>query len=96
MKGCRELKVTPHVAQNVSGRRSAIDDRTTRHAGYAVSQRIRKRVEEIFGWKKTVGGCRKLRFVGRKRNRIWTMFSGATFNLTRIANLDRAPALRAA
>jgi hypothetical protein len=79
----------------VSGRRSAIDDRTTRHAGYAVSQRIRKRVEEIFGWKKTVGGCRKLRFVGRKRNRIWTMFSGATFNLTRIANLDRDAALRA-
>ena len=96
VKGCRELKVTPHVAQNVSGRRSAIDDRTTRHAGYAVSQRIRKRVEEIFGWKKTVGGCRKLRFVGRKRNRIWTMFSGATFNLTRIANLDRDAALRAA
>jgi hypothetical protein len=95
VKGCRELKVTPHVAQNVSGRRSAIDDRTTRHAGYAVSQRIRKRVEEIFGWKKTVGGCRKLRFVGRKRNRIWTMFSGATFNLTRIANLDRDAALRA-
>jgi hypothetical protein len=50
----------------------------------------------IFGWKKTVGGCRKLRFVGRKRNRIWTMFSGATFNLTRIANLDRDAALRAA
>jgi transposase len=86
--GCRQLQVTPHVAQNQSGRRSAIDGRTTRHHGYAISQRTRKRVEEIFGWKKTVGGCRKLRFVGRARNRIWTLLAGATFNLTRIANLD--------
>jgi hypothetical protein len=86
--GCRQLGVTPHVAQNQSGRRSAIDGRTTRHHGYAISQRTRKRVEEIFGWKKTVGGCRKLRFVGRARNRIWTLLAGATFNLTRIANLD--------
>ena len=86
--GCRQLQVTPHVAQNQSGRRSAIDGRTTRHHGYAISQRARKRVEEIFGWKKTVGGCRKLRFVGRARNRIWTLLAGATFNLTRIANLD--------
>ena len=51
----RLLGVTPHVAQNTSGRRSAIDGRTTRHAGYAVSQRRRKRVEEIFGWLKTIG-----------------------------------------
>jgi hypothetical protein len=86
--GCRQLQVTPHVAQNRSRRRSAIDGRTTRHPGYAISQRTRKRVEEIFGWKKTVGGCRKLRFVGRARNRIWTLLAGATFNLTRIANLD--------
>jgi transposase len=86
--GCRQLQVTPHVAQNQSGRRSAIDGRTTRHHGYVISQRTRKRVEEIFGWKKTVGGCRKLRFVGRARNRIWTLLAGATFNLTRIANLD--------
>ena len=86
--GCRQLRVTPHVAQNQSGRRSAIDGRTTRHPGYAISQRARKRVEEIFGWKKTVGGCRKLRFVGCARNRIWTLLAAATFNLTRIANLD--------
>jgi transposase len=85
---CRQLQVTPHVAQNQAGRRSAIDGRTTRHPGYAISQRARKRVEEIFGWKKTVGGCRKLRFVGCARNRIWTLLAGATFNLTRIANLD--------
>ena len=53
----RLLGVTPHVAQNTSGRRSAIDGRTTRHAGYAVSQRRRKRVEEIFGWLKTSGSA---------------------------------------
>ena len=52
----RAMNVTPHVAQNTSGRRSAIDGRTTRHAGYAVSQRIRKRIEEAFGWIKTVAG----------------------------------------
>ena len=67
---CRQLRVTPHVAQNQAGRRSAIDGRTTCHPGYAISQRARKRVEEIFGWRKTVGGCRKLRFVGCARNRI--------------------------
>jgi transposase len=61
--GCRALRVTPHVAQNISGRRSAIDERTTRHLGYAMSQRVRKRVEEVFGWKKTVGGGRKLEVV---------------------------------
>lgn len=58
---CRERPVTPHVAQNTTGRRSAIDRRTTRHPGYAISQHIRTRVEEIFGWTKTVGGGRKLR-----------------------------------
>ena len=52
----RSMNVTPHVAQNTSGRSSAIDGRTTRHAGYAVSQRIRKRIEEAFGWIKTVAG----------------------------------------
>ena len=52
--------VTPHVAQNTNGRRSAIDGRTTRHPGYAVSQRIRKRIEEAFGWAKTVAGLRKV------------------------------------
>jgi transposase len=89
---CRQLNVTPHVTQNVSGRRSAIDGRTTSWPGYARSQRVRKRVEEIFGWQKTVGGCRKLRFVGRARNRIWTLLSAATFNLTRITNLDHQAA----
>jgi hypothetical protein len=56
--------VTPHVAHNTSGRRSAIDGRTTRHPGHAVSQRIPKRVEEAFGWAKTVAGLRKMRHRG--------------------------------
>ena len=63
----RSMKVTPHVAQNTSGRSSAIDGRTTRHGGYAVSQRIRKRIEEAFGWIKVVAGQDKTKFRGRDR-----------------------------
>src|ERR1700719_1051013 len=63
----RSMNATPHVAQNANGRSSAIDGRTTRHAGYAVSQRIRKRIEEAFGWIKTIAGQRKTRFRGRDR-----------------------------
>ncbi len=63
----RSMNVTPHVAQN-SGRRSAIDGRTTRHGGYAVSQRIRKRIEEAFGWIKTIAGLDKTSFRGRDRS----------------------------
>src|SRR5215211_2562805 len=59
---CRELGITPHVAQNTSNRRSAIDARTTRHAGHPTSQRIRPRIEEPFGWIKTIAGGRKLRY----------------------------------
>lgn len=77
---CRGLQVTPHVAQNQSGRRSAIDGRVATQPGYEVSQRIRKRVEEIFGWLKTVGG-------GRKRNQHWAEMATSAFNLVRMANL---------
>ena len=66
VRGCRKSRVTPHVAQK---QRSAIDRRTTRHDGYRLSQRARKRVEEVFGWVKTVGGGRKLRYCGVERNR---------------------------
>ena len=84
---------TPHVAQNVSGnRRSAIDGRTTRHAGHTVSQRIRKRVEEPFGWIKTIGGGHKLRYIGRQRNRAWFKMNAAIYNLIRITALDAQPA----
>ena len=84
----RELEVTPHVAQNDTNRRSAIDARTTRHTGYAISQQKRKRIEEIFGWLKTVGGLRKLRHRGHERVE-WTFtFAVAVYNLVRIRNLD--------
>lgn len=63
----RSMRVTPHVAQNTSGRRSAIDGRTTRHRGYGVSLRVRKRIEEAFGWIKTIARQDKTRFRGRDR-----------------------------
>ncbi len=88
---CREMKVTPHVAQNTKGRSSAIDGRTTRHPGYAISQRVRKRVEEIFGWTKTVGGGRKLRYIGVARNQMWADLTVAAYNLVRIAKLALNP-----
>jgi len=83
----RSMKVTPHVTQNTSGRRSAIDGRTTRHSGYVVSQRIRKRIEEAFGWIKTVAGQDKTRFRGRERVGWAFTFSVAAYNLVRLPKL---------
>ncbi len=74
------------------GNRSTIDGRTTRHAGHAVSQRIRKRIEEPFGWIKTIAGGRKLRYIGRQRNRAWFLMTGAVYNIIRITALDATPA----
>lgn len=85
---CRELNFTPHVAPNTTNRSSAIDARTTRHDGHLISQRIRKRIEEPFGWIKTIGGGRKLRYRGRRRNRAWFIIAGAVYNMIRIAALD--------
>jgi transposase len=87
----RAMKVTPHVAQNTSGRRSAIDSRTTRHAGYAVSQRIRKRIEEAFGWIKTIAGQERTKFRGRYRVGWAFTFAAAAYNLTRLTKLVAAP-----
>ena len=94
----RELGVTPHVAQNTSRRRSAIDARTTRHPGYLVSQRLRKRVEEIFGWMKTVGGFRQTRYRGLDRTGLAGYLVATAYNLVRLVKLlaaapDRALAL---
>lgn len=87
----RQIGATPHVAQNDTNRSSAIDGRTSRHEGYAVSQRKRKRVEEVFGWKKTVGGMRKTRHRGKQRvGWQWTL-GMAAYNLVRIAKLMRSP-----
>lgn len=86
----RALHVTPHVAQHTTHRRSAIDHRTTRHPGYRISQQKRKRVEEIFGWLKTVGGLRKLRHRGLARVDWMFTFAVAAYNLVRIRNLGIA------
>jgi transposase len=84
----RGLGFTPHIAPHSNGRRSAIDGRTTRHPGHTVSMRIRKRIEEPFGWIKTIGGGRKLRYIGRQRNRAWFKITAAVYNLIRITALD--------
>ena len=81
---CRAMKVTPHMARRPT---SKLDGRTTRHPGYQVSQRIRKRVEEIFGWVKTVGGGRKLRYKGIARNRLWWELTAVAYNLLRMARI---------
>jgi transposase len=91
-QGCvaalRVVGVTPHVAQNTTRRGgSAIDGRTTRHPGYDLSQRVRKRVEEIFGWLKTVGGMRKTRFRGTARVGWMFTWALAAYNLVRMRNL---------
>ena len=83
---CRHMNVTPHVARRKT---SKLDGRTTRHSGYQTSQRIRKRVEEIFGWVKTVGGGRKLRYRGMERNRLWWELTAAAYNLLRMAKIAR-------
>jgi transposase len=87
----RSMRVTPHVTQNSNGRRSAIDGRTARHSGYGVSLRIRKRIEEAFGWIKTVGGQRKTRFRGRDRVGWAFTFSAAAYNLVRLPKLLAVP-----
>jgi len=88
----RDLGFTPHVAQHTSNRRSAIDGRTTRHQGHLLSQRIRKRIEEPFGWTKTIAGGRKLRYIGRAANRAWFLVTVAVYNVIRITALDPQPA----
>lgn len=88
---CRERQVTPHVAQcQHHRRRSAIDRRTTSHSGYAASQRVRKRIEAIFGWMKAVGGLRRTRFLGIRRTQLAAHIVGAAYNLLRIARLIRS------
>ena len=83
----REINVTPHVAQNDNGRCSAIDSRTTRHPGYAVSLRIRKRIEEAFGWAKTIAGLRKTRHRGLPKIDWQFVLAMAAYNLVRLPKL---------
>lgn len=93
VRRCREQSVTPHVAQHANERRrSAIDGRTTRHVGYELSQRLRMRIEAIFGWIKSIGGLRRTRYRGRRRTQLAAYFVGAAYNLLRIAKLARSAA----
>ncbi len=87
VEALRERQVTPHVAQHTTRRSSAIDGRTTRHPGYALSQQKRKRVEEVFGWLKTVGLLRKVKLRGVQRVGWLFTFAVAAYNLVRIRNL---------
>lgn len=84
---CRARGVTPHVAQKP---RSAIDQRTTRFAGYEASQRVRKRIEQVFGWGKCVGGLARSRFKGRRRTELGALFVGIAYNLLRLSKLTPA------
>jgi transposase len=92
VKECRNMNVTPHVAQNVkrSGG-SAVDGRTTRHGGYEVSQRKRKRIEECFGWLKTIALMRKVRHRGIEKVGWIFTFAAAAYNLVRMRNLLARP-----
>ena len=85
----RHMQITPHIAQNDTNRRSVVDERTTRHAGYQVSQKKRKRIEEVFGWMKSIGLLRKLRHRGLERVSWMFTFTAAAYNLVRIRNLMR-------
>jgi len=88
----RARNVTPHVAQNDNNRRSAIDNRTTRHKGYEISQRKRKRIEEVFGWIKTIALQRKTRFRGLERVGWMFTLAASAYNLVRMRNLQVASA----
>jgi transposase len=88
----RAMGITPHVAQNNTARRSAIDGRTTRHDGYLISQRCRKKVEQPFGWMKTVGLLRKLRHRGGRLVDWIVSFTSAAYNLIRWRTLAARPA----
>jgi len=89
----KDLGYTPHIAQNITTvRGSNIPYRIAETPGYAVSQRARKRIEEIFGWFKTVGGMRKLRYIGVRRNRFWLEMTSSAYNLVRLGNLAAATA----
>ncbi|AJY68103.1 transposase [Geobacter sulfurreducens] len=86
----RALKVTPHVAQNTTNRSSAIDGRTTRHEGYKISLKVRKRIEEAFGWIKTIGNLRKTRHRGVAKVDWYFTLTIAAYNLVRMRNLGAA------
>ena len=88
VRDLREMKVTPHVAQNDTNRRSAINGRTTQHVGYAISQKKRKRIEESFGWMKTIGMLKKVKLRGLEKVSWLFTFVAAVYNLYRLQRLE--------
>jgi len=93
VEALRCAAATPHVAQHDRNRRSAIDGRTTRHAGYAVSQQIRKRIEEAFGWGKVIGPLRKVKLRGIAKIDHLCMLTYAAYNLVRMRSLLPTPGM---
>lgn len=87
VQGCRERGISPHVACKNGIKVEGLDARTTQSAGYQTSQRLRKRVEEIFGWMKTVGGLRRTRYRGIERTQAWAYLVAGTYNLLRMSKL---------
>ncbi len=87
MEELRGMNITPHVAQNDKSRRSAVDQRTTRHPGYEISQQKRKRIEQSFGWMKMVGMLRKVKLRGIDKAGWLFTFTGAAYNHRRLRNL---------
>jgi len=96
VQGCRRRRIAPHIATAKGRRIAGLDGRTLRTAAYALSQKIRKRIEEGFGWMKTVGGFRKTRFKGIARTQLCAYFVGAACNLVRMASLALGPPATAA
>ncbi len=88
VQGCRKQQISPHVGCKDGVKVAGLDHRTTSQQGYQVSLKIRKRVEEIFGWMKTVGGLRRTRYRGRERTQAWGYFVAGTYNLLRMARLE--------
>ncbi len=91
VKGLRERGISPHIAAVEGRRMEGLDGRTLRSQGYRVSQRLRKRTEEIFGWMKVIGGFRKTRYRGEARTQVFAYWVGAAYNLLRISRLQVAP-----
>lgn len=88
VEGCRQRGISPHVTCKVGVKVPGLDGRTTGSAGYQTSVRIRKRVEEIFGWVKTIGGLRRTRYRGQERTQAWAYFVAGAYNLLRMAKLE--------
>ena len=91
VRGCRHRQIAPHVAEMKGRKTPGLDRRTTQQDSYALSQKKRKRVEEIFGWMKTIGGLRRSRYIGIERTGLWAHLVGAAYNLVRMARLALGP-----